>query len=154
MKIEVIPYEPEHAFLILERNVRDADLYLTSLPDFEKWCIAWKQNGPAYTQIIEREIVMCAGVVLLDWRRGEAWTLLSSLFYLYKKTCFKTIREYLSHIIGQYQLRRVQTLIRPDMLPNQRFVEHLGFEKEGLLRMYGPNGEDFIMYGRVNGCHH
>ncbi len=149
MKIDVIPYEPAHAYAILDRNVREQDLWLSSYPDWEKWTKGWKDGGPAHTLIIEDEIVACGGVVLLEWKRGEAWTLLSSLFYKYPKTVFRLVRDNLNRIIQEHDLRRVQALVKPDFITARNFMMHLGFQNEGLLKAFGPRGEDLLMFARI-----
>lgn len=152
MKIEIIPYEPMHAYAILERNVREEDIWLSKFPDWDKWVKGWRNNGPAFTLVVDGEIVGCAGVVLMEWSRGEAWTLLSSLFYKYKKTTFKAIKNVLDSIIRDKKLRRVQAVIyegTEKVCGN--FLEHLGFEWEGTHRKFGPNGENVHIYGRIMG---
>ena len=149
MEVKIIPYEPVHAYDILERNIRECDVQLTGYPDWEQWVENWKTGGPAYTLVIDGQIVGCAGVMLLKWGRGEAWTLLSGLLYQYPKTCFKAVRDGLKGIIRDEGLTRVQALVRPDFEEGKRFMSHLGFKEEGILAAYGPGGEDVIMFGRV-----
>jgi RimJ/RimL family protein N-acetyltransferase len=150
MKIEIITYKREHAYDILDRNVRECDVWLTNAPDWEKWAVGWETSGPSYTLVIDDQIVACAGVVLMNYNRGEAWTLFSPLINKYPKTCFKAIRDELRGIVSEHGLKRVQALVRPGLEVAERFVEHLGFEKEGVLVAFGPGGEDMTMYGRIN----
>ena len=148
MKSEIVPYEPIHAYTILDRNVREQEIWLSKYPDWGRWAEGWEKGGPAYSLIVDGEIVGSAGIVLLDWNRGEAWALLSSLFYRYKKTAYSAIVKMLDQIIQEKKLRRVQALIKPDFEEAKRMAEHLGFKCEGLLAAFGPNGEDLLMYGR------
>lgn len=149
MRVNVIQYEPFHAYLILEKNVREEDLQLTQFPDWEKWVINCKTAGPAYTLIIDHHIVACGGVFLLEWHKAEAWVLLSTFFYRYVKTAFREIKGYLKEIIKAYDLRRVQALVRPNFDSGKRLMYHLGFQEEGILRAYGPSGEDYSMFSRI-----
>lgn len=150
MKIEIIQYEPVHAYTILDRNVREENLWLSKYPDWEKWVKGWKDSGPAFTLIIDGEIVGCAGVILLDWRRGEAWSLLSTLLYKYKKITFRAIKNGLDKIVKEKKLRRVHSLVNPESELNKEFMKHLGFKNEtpNGLKSFGPNGETLLMYGR------
>ena len=147
--IKVRPYEPEHAYAILERNVRDRDLWLSNFPEWEKWAKTWKEGGPAETIFIDDEPVCSAGIVLIGWQRGEAWSLLSTLFYKHVRACYRIIKKRFDEMIKENNLVRVQTLISPDFTESARLAEHLGFDQEGLLRKYGPNHEDLMIYGRV-----
>ena len=147
--IDIIPYEPAHAYAILERNVRERNLWLSSYPDWEMWVKGWKDGGPAYTLIIDGEIVMSAGVVLMDWNRGEAWTLFTTLLDKYPLTAIKQIKKYLEMIVVRNRLKRLQALIDPEYKPGVKFIEFLGFENEGRLRAYGPKNEDYLMFSRI-----
>lgn len=149
MNIENIQYEPAHAYLILDNKVREQDMWLSAFPDWDKWVEGWKDGGPARTLIIEHQIVCCGGIVLLEWNKGEAWTLFSTLINKYPKSVFRFVRDNLELLIREHELNRVQALINPYSDRSQRFAEHLGFEKEGLLRSFGPNGEDYLMYARI-----
>jgi hypothetical protein len=147
--IEVIQYEPEHAKDIILRNARGRDEWLANFPEWEKWVIGWKTEGPAVTIVIDGKIVACGGVTLTEWNKGEAWTLFSSLLYKYPKTCFKVSRDTINKIIEDKKLTRVQALASPIHPETQTFLQHLGFGYEGVMRAYGPNEEDMILYSRI-----
>lgn len=49
----------------------------------------------------------------------------------------------------QMQCRRVTGLVRADNAEAQRFDEHLGFKREGLLRQGCTDGTDMIVYGML-----
>jgi hypothetical protein len=148
-RYELVQYEPVHAYSILERNVREHDLWLSKYPDWDKWAEGWKTNGPAFTLLCDGEIIASGGVVLLGWQRGEAWLLLPSTFYSHVKACYRLIKEKLIEIQHANALRRIQALVDPDFEAAQRLMEHLGFQNEGRLKQYGPRGEDLLMYGRA-----
>ena len=150
MKIEIVQYEPIHAYTILERNVREQDTWLSKYPDWDKWAKGWKKGGPAYTLMVDGKIVACAGVLMMEWNKGEAWSLLSSLFYKYKKTTFKAIKKNLDTIIKDKKLKRVHSLVFDGTEEIcGKFLEHLGFTWECKHRKYGPNGEDVHVYVRI-----
>lgn len=148
--IELIPYEPAHAHMILSRNVRERDLWLSGFPGWEETVKIWKDGGPAETVTFDGEPVCSAGIVLIGWGRGEAWALLSTLFYKHVRACYRMIKNRLSGMVKEHGLVRVQTLVAPEFTEGARLVEHLGFDQEGLLKKYGPNHEDLLIYGRVS----
>ena len=49
----------------------------------------------------------------------------------------------------QLHCRRVTGLVRVDNLPAQKFDEHLGFVREGLIRSACTDGTDMILYGML-----
>jgi RimJ/RimL family protein N-acetyltransferase len=146
--IEVVPYERAHAYMVLANNINDFDMKLSSLPDWEEWTKEY-ENSIGYSLIINGEIIGSAGVFLGGYGRGDCWMIVTTRISKYKKTVFKTVKNMLNEIAKKYHLRRLQTVVLPEFEAGKRFVEGLGFECEGCLKKYGPNGEDFLMYGRV-----
>lgn len=59
------------------------------------------------------------------------------------------LRAAFSYPFKQLGCRRVSGLVRVDNKDAQRFDEHLGFKREGLLRSADYDGEDLIMYGML-----
>jgi RimJ/RimL family protein N-acetyltransferase len=49
----------------------------------------------------------------------------------------------------QLKCNRITGLVRVDNLEAQKFDEHLGFKKEGLLRKAATDGTDMILYGML-----
>lgn len=49
----------------------------------------------------------------------------------------------------QLHCKRVTGLVRVDNLPAQKFDEHLGFKREGLIRSACTDGTDMILYGML-----
>lgn len=49
----------------------------------------------------------------------------------------------------QLQCNRITGLVRADNLEAQKFDEHLGFKREGLLRRACEDGTDMILYGML-----
>ena len=143
------PFKAEHAYEILDRNVREENIQLSRLGDFGAIARAWETGGPSYTFFMDGQAVFCAGVVDMLYQRGEAWSLLSSLFYKHPKLCARIIKKELGKIIKEHDYKRVQSIIEPEDSRAIRFIEWLGFEREGLLRKYMPHEKDMLMYARI-----
>jgi len=147
MKIEVIKYLPYHIMDIMEKHPRSKEMYWSKYNDCGKWRMLWEERGPSYTMTVDDEIVMCAGVVILSQGVGEAWIVLSELFYRYKKECFRVVRDNLDNIIAVNKLKRVESLILTDFPEAERWVIHLGFKFAS--PSVGPYGENMLKYARV-----
>ena len=39
--------------------------------------------------------------------------------------------------------------VKADWMEAIRFAEFLGFEKEGLMKKFGPEGSDYLVMGRI-----
>jgi len=77
---------------------------------------------------------------------GDLWLIPSIYVNKYPLTIFKVASSYISNAIDTLKLHRVQAII---MQPEVKWIEKLGFEREGLLRKFGPNKEDKYIYARV-----
>ena len=136
----------------MQDNPRNRELYWCRMEDWGKWIVKWMEAGPAYTLFIDDIPVMCAGVGILRPGLGEAWMVLSTLFYKYRKECFIAVRDRLEMIIKGEKLKRVQALVLTDFPEAEHWLIHLGFENETPtkrgLRSFGPSGEDMLMFGR------
>jgi len=149
MKIEIVPYNTTHAQDVLERNSIQRGLQLPQ-DERDELAIGWSKGGPAFTLIVDGSIVGCAGVVLMGAARGEAWALLSELFYKYKKTSYKAIKNGLNAIINKEGLKRIQSTVFAGETESVcgNFLEHLGFSWKGTLLEFGSHGENIHMYLR------
>ncbi len=148
MTSKLIPYVPMHAFAIIDEKIRRHDLWLTEIPGCETWPFKWAEH-PAYTLVVNEEIVLCGGIMLLDWNCGEAWTLFADNFKKYPIACFKACKYVIEQISKEHNLRRVQAIVSPDLNGGRSFTERLGFQEEGLLRSCGPSGEDYLIFSKI-----
>jgi len=51
--------------------------------------------------------------------------------------------------LEELPFRRLQAKVKEGFDIGLNFVEKLGFSKEGVLTQYGPEGDNYIMYGKV-----
>jgi RimJ/RimL family protein N-acetyltransferase len=148
MKIDLIPYDPIHCYEILTYNARRENRPIGS-NDWEKTAQAWHRGGPAYTLKISNRIVGSGGLVCMDAHKAEAWLMLSTLFYKHKHIAIRTLLRKFDELIDEYQFKRIQALVPPGFTEGQRFIEWLGFEKEGTLRKFSHENEDMIMFAKI-----
>ena len=147
-KIEIIAYEPKHSFEILvrphdEKNVKNKE-------EFKTWAEA-NAHGAAFTarRISDGKIIACAGVRILWPGCGEAWAIFCNEIHRHKIEIHKNITAYLKIIINDFKLRRIQAYVRADVPVAVDYIEHMGFEREGLLRKFGLDGEDQYIYAMI-----
>lgn len=147
---KVVPFREVHADVIREKNMKLGIVPLDDSTHWRKCTRIWRRN-PSYTLIMNGKIIGCAGVVMTGKASGEAWALLSNDFYRAVKTSYRAIRDGLDSIIRNKKLVRVQSIVLCGNAQEVcgRFLEHLGFSMEGLLRKFGPNGEDVILYAKI-----
>jgi hypothetical protein len=145
MKYKIVPFKPEHWEMITFR-------------EFEKESMGKLLNeirhrvdatGPTYTGFVDGKVAGFAGVILMWPGVGEGWILGSDLFSHNKLWFVRNVKRYLEKIMKTHQLHRVQTTVMHGHTNLIRLVEFLGMNFEGRLRNYGPHGETYLMYGRI-----
>ncbi len=115
----------------------------------EQWATYHKTHGPAITIVDpEERIVVCVGVRHLWEGVGEIWMVFSPLAAKYPRTVsfLRTMIAYLQEVMGYH---RLQATIDTSWAAAIRFVEHMGFIKEAVMKRYGPNGADHALYALI-----
>ena len=112
------------------------------------WALTNEKAGPAVTMVdADEQIIFCCGVRDMWPGVGEVWAVFSPLSEEYPLIYF-SFEELLEITFKDYV--RLQTTIDPVDCPKAiLFDERLGFKPEGLMKRYGPHGEDRVMYALV-----
>lgn len=142
-KVEVVEFEPEHIYKL---RLRDEEEDVRNLKIYENI------TGPAVTILINNKPIACGGVHIFDTNRGvgEAWVVCDRNINKYIKPFFEISAGFLNEVIKTYGLRRLQARVVVDFELGVQYVEHLGFKREGTMKKFGPDGDDFYMYGRTD----
>lgn len=109
--------------------------------------MAW--TGLSNTGSEGDEILGCAGV-LPEWEgRAIAWALLSdSISPRRFRAVHAAARKGLDEAHGK-GYRRIETTIDPSFPAAIRWAAALGFDFEGLMKAYTPDGRDMYLVARV-----
>jgi RimJ/RimL family protein N-acetyltransferase len=106
-------------------------------------------NAWVRTLHLKGEVVGIVGLVTLHDGVGEVFSILSDRV---EKSPFAFHRKVLglsyayATVLG---IRRLQATVRVDQPKAARFIELLGFEKEGVMRKFGVDGSDYFLYARA-----
>ncbi len=132
--------------------------HLAKLENYNNWTNGnWraafiKEQHPAFTGMLGNEIIGCAGVTIVWEGFGIAWVVVSKSIEAHGLWLVKTIRHVLNDIIRSCNLHRVEAAVIEGNEINQRFIEMLGFVREGsVARYYTSNQRNVIRYERING---
>lgn len=104
--------------------------------------------GSAVSIGLEEDGELIAGVVFNMYQKHSIWMHVAAepgkrwltRDYLYR--CF-------AYPFLQLNCNRITGIVRKDNLAAQKFDEHLGFKKEGILRKGADDGTDLILYGML-----
>lgn len=147
MKVDVVKYRPLHAYELFERQIEEANFFLTSAGNWEKAAKQWEIAGPAFTLVIDGVVEACGGIAMIDESFGECWVFIPSASrgVIVYRNILKKFRE----LIASRKFRRLQAFILCDFKKGAELVERLGFTNPYRLHKYGPGGEDLYLYERV-----
>ena len=138
--IDVIPARAEMAEMI---DLNLAQLTFGSVPDRASMQIAI-DNGMAFA-VIDGDRVLALGGVRNVWQdRAVAWGLLANGIGASMVPITRAVRRFLSVC----PTRRIEAEVAVGHDEGLRWIEMLGFEREGLMRAYW-GGKDFYLYARV-----
>ena len=93
---------------------------------------------------------VCIGGVARLWPGvGEAWLGATRLARQYPLFMVRGMRHHLGVCAAEMRLHRVQCVVLAARRSRRRWAGLLGFEEEGLMRKFGPQGEDFYRFAKV-----
>lgn len=108
-------------------------------------------TSESFTFMKGNEIVGCAGLYPIWQGRAYLWAFISknaTASDLLGGTKFAL--KWLDRMFMSSSFNRIETAVLADFDAGHRWVTMLGFEKEGLMKKYDPNGLDYVLYARTN----
>lgn len=144
-KIKTVSFEPFHLKLFKEGRE-----YGQAASSKELRAFMFRQVE-GVTIIMDGEIAGCIGLAHMWAGVAEATLVPSDVYYKYAKTLTRFVKESLDIGTETGRIHRVQALSLEKYPKHGRFLEALGFEKEGIIRAYDCEKNDYGMYARIRG---
>lgn len=98
---------------------------------------------------INGQSVIFAGILPMWPEVAELWCLFPEDITSLSR---KNPRQFI-HIIKNYinlvPQKRIQTIVKADFKIAIKFIERFGFKNEGLMKKYGPDGQDYYRYAHI-----
>ena len=110
---------------------------------------ALQQLGPAYTVLDDDTAIACFGLLHIWPGRADCWALVGAAL---SGARFVVLHRWVAGNLAAAQrlgYRRLETTIDPAFPAARRWAELLGFQREGRLRRYLPDGRDMLIYART-----
>jgi hypothetical protein len=101
-------------------------------------------NDEAITILIDDIPIVATGLRLVNDCTGEIWLVRSKHLEKHTILIIKELKELIEHYAKEYQLTRLQTVIRPQ---HEKWIQGLGFEKE--VEMKGFSRDTVYIYRRL-----
>lgn len=103
------------------------------------------EQGLALTFERDGEVMMIAGLVPQWTNRAIAWTLISQNAGKH----FIELHRYVDEFLENSNFDRVESMVDVGFEAGHRWMKMLGFEVEGYMRKYRPDGGDMVLYARI-----
>jgi RimJ/RimL family protein N-acetyltransferase len=146
--MRIVDFEPRHLRRVAPQPMQaELGLYRDWLADrLDPYAL----RGCAFTGLIDGKVVGCAGVRPLWAGVGEAWAVFSLDALDRPFALFRAAARGMATIEDRQGLRRIQATCHANHPEGARFLEALGFRREGVLRRYGLGGEgNYWLYART-----
>jgi ribosomal protein S18 acetylase RimI-like enzyme len=105
--------------------------------------------GLAVTALVHGKPVAMFGCIMLWTGVAEMWSIISDDARRYPKQLTLVAKSFSDIVAQSLSLHRLQLTVRSDEPRALRWAEYLGFEIEGLMRKYSPDGADTYILARV-----
>lgn len=144
--MRLIDFEPAHAEALIEDGLnRNAP----TPSDYKTWAGDLVVKGLAFTGVENGHLVGSAGIAPLWPGVAEGWFLGGWRLHENVLSSIRVIRRELKLMVDENKIHRLQCVVRTDWPEAQRFIEFLGWEKEGLMKKYTTEKIDYYRYARV-----
>lgn len=140
--LELVKLQPEHLFQFTPQPAQSAVLGMLT-PEYAQALVG--QTTVGWTGLLDSEVIGCAGIAECWPGRAEAWTLLAVDAFEVFRHIHRTVRR----VLADSPWHRVEMKVDADHSAAIRWAEHLGFEREGLMRKYTADQRDVFLYARV-----
>lgn len=110
--------------------------------------LMYLERMASYTLSYDGKPILCGGTMTQWPGRHMGWAYLNKHSGRHMLAVTRAAREHLDGVRG-----RIDFTVRRDFAAGHKWAKLLGFEIEnppGILRAYGPEGEDHIAYVRFN----
>ena len=145
-RISFVPFHWGHAYA-MELREFDAQ-YFRSVPNFRDMLRQYQATGNAQTAMAGGKIICCFGYVKLWNQVAEMWMLTSNHIASHSVALTRGAQRHINHIASEEKLKRLQATVNTQHDLAMRWADALKFQREGVLRQYGADGADYMMFAR------
>ena len=143
----ILPFAPGHMNQIgLSRD--DIEMF-AEIPDFDDRLQYVAQQKTAWTFFYKGDPALVMGLEYKWATNYEAWLVPGKVAIEHGSHLSRGARRFFDKIGPRLGLRRMQIVVCVDREKAVQWANFLKFEREGLMRSYGPEGKDYYMYART-----
>jgi ribosomal protein S18 acetylase RimI-like enzyme len=141
-----IPMHPSH---LHHMRITEDQLPFAKAVSMDAMLEMQARLGLAVTALVHGKPVAMFGCIMLWTGVAEMWSIISDDARRYPKQLTIVAKGFSDIVAQSLSLHRLQLTVRSDEPRALRWAEYLGFEIEGLMRNYSPDGADTYILARV-----
>lgn len=103
------------------------------------------QQDLVWTAEHDEKVIAMGGIVPIWRNRAHAWMWMSEESGKHMLGIHRGVKKFLTHS----NFTRIEATVNIGFKPGTRWMKMLGFELEGYMRAYDPNGADMLLFARV-----
>ena len=138
----VLPFEPEHLTALRLQPMQTAISDMLSDPKYSR---SLQQAGPAFSAMVDGEIIAALGIIPQWQNRAIAWGLIGANANRHLLGVHRAVDRFLK--LTEY--RRIETSVATNFAEGHRWAQMLGFKREGTMTAFTPDGRDCDLYARI-----
>ena len=108
-----------------------------------------EESGPTWTLLVDDIPATIFGFVNTSPGVYELWAEASDTVRGHGFAVIRLVNQIIELAFKNLEMHRLQATCRADREEYTRFMEIMGFEREGVLRQVTPNRKDLILYSMV-----
>ena len=141
----LVTFQPNHIHMTKFRDFDQEILDGYGRPHIEDYAV----DGLSYSAMCDGKVYAMFGLYPLWKGVAEAWLLPSSKLENRKMVFHKSCLRFFPYAAQKLKLHRIQVYVRSSNVQAYKWIEMMYFNREGLLKRYGPDIYDYYVYGRL-----
>ena len=140
----IIPFHQRHIHMAKLRHFEQDLVDSYGRPHISDYSI----DGLSYTATYKAKVIVMFGLYPLWKGVAEAWMLPTEHLNDSKLIFHKASLRFFEYASEKLKLKRVQTYVCTTNYRAIKWMEMCYFDREGLLKKFGPDQNDYYIYGR------
>lgn len=133
---------------IMDLNYEQKQL-IKNISNYDGYIDAQAKMGLSVSVLVDSIPYACFGIFPLWKGVYECWLILDNKARTRYVPLGRSSRKIFSRLSSMMVLKRLQMYVISTNLLYKKYAEFCKFEKEGLLRAFGPEGSDYYIYSRL-----
>lgn len=143
--IDVVQYEKGDVYLLQPKDIYDGDATVQQRTEL----VASNPSSRTFTLKSNGKPIAVLGCTPCVGKTWELWAVMGVEINHSKIEFSKICRRLLESSAEVFGVKRFQSLCMDKFKDGERWFKFLGFQKEGTLRQFGEDGQDYHLYARL-----